>query len=233
MSYRVAIFTLTRDRLLYTKHCFETLREKAGYDFDHYIVDNGSEDGTMDWLLENQNMFANIIWNPYNVGLCAGNNQALEMIRKSGKEYDLIAKFDNDAEVITENIITEMAYLFAEVGKPMLLSPRVIGINKQPIRTHIIKKYKHPIGITNHIGGLFTWCNAGLYLQYTYPDDLPLARGDDSAFAHWVYKQGYHVGYVEDLVVNHFETTEGQSERFPDYFTRKLKEEIEIPDAKT
>lgn len=228
MSYRVAIFTLTRDRLLYSRHCFSTLLEKAGYDFDHYIVDNGSQDGTVAWLDDNKDLFKDVTYNAKNIGLCAGNNQALQMIRESGIQYDLIAKFDNDAEVVTENIVAEMVSLYSQADKPMLLSPRVVGINKQPNRSYVELAYTHPIGITNHIGGLFSWCNAYLYLQYTYPDNLPLARGDDSAFAYWVYQKELIVGYVEDLVVNHFETTAGQAARFPDYFTRKWEEELSL-----
>lgn len=229
---KIALFTLVRDRLFYTQHCFKTLREKAGYDFDHYIVDNGSQDGTFEWLHQSLDQFKQVTWNSENRGLCAGNNQALDMVRRSGVKYDLIAKFDNDCEVISNNIISEIAAIYSQTTRPMLLSPSVTGINKQPKRSYIEKAFTHPIGVTNHIGGLFAWCNADLYLQYTYPDNLPLARGDDSAFAYWVYQQKLIVGYVEDLVVNHFETAAGQAARFPDYFSRKWKEEEEIINAK-
>lgn len=228
MDYKVAIFSLTRDRLYYTKYCFETLREKAGYPFDHYIVDNGSGDDTVHWLADREDQFKNVMYNVTNVGLCAGNNQALRMIRRSGTKYDLIVKMDNDCEVISDNIVAEMVALYKQAKKPMLLSPSVAGISRQPRRSYIEKIYSHPIGVTNHIGGLFSWCNANLYLQYTYPDNLPLASGDDSAFAYWVYQKKYIVGYVEDLVVNHFETTEGQFQRYPEYFDRKWREEKEI-----
>lgn len=228
MSQRVALFSLVRDRLFYSQHCFKTLREKAGYEFDHYIVDNGSTDGTQAWLLDNRKNWKGLKIFSTNRGLCAGNNAALDMIRTSGIKYDLIAKFDNDAEVISDNIVAQMIDLYSQTTRPMLLSPSVIGISKQPKRSYVEKAFTHPIGVTNHIGGLFAWCNADLYLQYTYPDNLPLARGDDSAFAYWVYQQKLIVGYVEDLVVNHFETAAGQAARFPDYFARKWKEEEEI-----
>lgn len=225
---RVAIFSLLRDRLFYSQHCFKTLREKAGYDYDHYIVNNGSEDGTAEWLWEEPGNWKAVYTNKKNVGLCAGNNQALSMIRNSGIKYDLIVKCDNDAEVISDDIVAQMVDLYSQTTRPMLLSPSVIGISKQPKRSYVEKAFTHPIGVTNHIGGLFTWCNADLYLQYTYPDNLPLASGDDSAFAYWVYQKTLIVGYVEDLVVNHFETTDGQFRRFPQYFERKWKEEEEI-----
>jgi len=39
---KIAIYTLTGDRLEYTKYCFDLLQKKAGYSYDHYIADNGS-----------------------------------------------------------------------------------------------------------------------------------------------------------------------------------------------
>lgn len=224
---RVAIFSLCRDRIFYSQHCFALLHEKAGHDFDHYIINNGSEDGTTEWLVDNLKLFKYVFFSEKNLGLCAGNNMALHLIRNSGVKYDLICKFDNDCEVISDNIVAEMVALYKQARKPMLLSPRVTGISKQPKRSYIENAYSRPIGVTNHIGGLFAWCNADLYLKYTYPDNLPLARGDDSAFAYWVYQKKFIVGYVEDLVVNHFEGTEGQAARYPDYFSRKWEEEKE------
>lgn len=230
MTYQVAIFSLLRDRLYYSQHCFKILHDKAGYEFDHYIVDNGSEDGTSDWLAENDYLWKAVRFNGKNYGLCAGDNQALQMIRDSGIKYDLIAKFDNDAEVISDNIVAEMVDLYKQSKKPMLLSPRVTGISRQPVRSYTQTAFSHPIGVTNHIGGLFAWCNADLYLQYTYPDNLPLASGDDSAFAYWVYQKKFIVGYVEDLVVNHFEGENGgQLARYGSYFERKWVEEKELP----
>lgn len=229
MSYRVAVFTLCRDRLFYTQHCFRLLHEKSGYPIDHYIINNGSEDSTTEWLIDNLELFKYVFFSEKNLGLCAGNNMALHLIRNSGIKYDLIAKFDNDAEVISDNIVAEMVALYKQLKKPALLSPRVTGISKQPKRSYTVNDYSRPIGVTNHIGGLFAWCNADLYLKYTYPDNLPLARGDDSAFAYWVYQKKFIVGYVEDLVVNHFESSDGQFRRYPDYFSRKWKEEEELP----
>ena len=49
----IAVLSLTRDRLDYTKHCFGRLIELAGCDFDWYITDQGSNDGTVDWLHAN------------------------------------------------------------------------------------------------------------------------------------------------------------------------------------
>ena len=50
---KVAIFSLTYDRLEYTKECFDSMYKTAGYPIDvHVIVDNGSKDGTIEWVKE-------------------------------------------------------------------------------------------------------------------------------------------------------------------------------------
>src|SRR3972149_4932943 len=103
---RIAIYTLTRDRFEFTKHCFETLWEKADYQYDHYIVDNGSEDETKTWLAANVERFKRVLSLPKNIGISKGSNVALGEIFK--QEYDIVAKFDNDCEVITPKILSAM-----------------------------------------------------------------------------------------------------------------------------
>ena len=60
-----------------------------------------------------------------------------------------------------------------------------------------------------------------------YPETLPKAWGQDDHFCNWTKSKGCKVGYIEGLIVNHFETTDGQARRFPEYFERKFKEEKE------
>ena len=47
---RVACFVLTWNRLDYTMRALESLDRTAGYPIDVFIVDNGSTDGTTEWL---------------------------------------------------------------------------------------------------------------------------------------------------------------------------------------
>lgn len=222
----IAIYTLTRDRIDYSKRAFALLKERAGMAYDHYIVDNGSKDGTAQWLAENRSEFYLVNFFSVNKGLAAGGNEALDMIAYSGKQYDLIIKMDNDCEVVTDNILVEIATLYGQVEKPMMLSPQVTGINRQPKRSYYLDIWPpYKIGVTGHIGGIFLCLNAPLFLSYRYPLNIPLASGDDSSISDWVYTQRLIVGYIENLVVHHMDTTDGQVEKYPEYFKRKWKEE--------
>jgi glycosyltransferase involved in cell wall biosynthesis len=101
---KVVIFTLTMNRLKYTKESFATLKKTAGYPYTHVIVDNGSTDGTKKWIEKN---FDNYILNESNQGISIASNQALELISES-LEADIIVKFDNDAYCLTDNWLLKM-----------------------------------------------------------------------------------------------------------------------------
>lgn len=231
---KIAIYTLTRDRLDYTKHCFNSLRDKAGHQFDHFVIDNGSHDDTQEWIVEEirSGRLRSIIRLPENKGISVASNLALNRICDLG--YDLIIKMDNDCEVISENLLGQIVEIYEDIlSKPFnpsyVLSPRVEGINNQPARAAFESHGGRRIGLTGIIGGLFHIVPAKVYKAYLeqggYPEGLPKAHGQDDNFCHWVLSNGGKLGYIEGLIVNHYEGTDGQAKRYPDYFQRKFKEE--------
>ena len=226
---RIAVFTLTRERLFYTQHCFKTLRERAGYPFHHLVIDNGSQDGTDKWLVNKYSKLDNVdyVLLDENVGLARGCNLAYDLLKD---DYDLIIKMDNDCEVLSDGIILSIADLYAileykGLDKKYNLSPRVKGIVNQPQRIGLHKFFEYQIGLTSHIGGLFSIISTSLRSNFSFPDTLPKARGQDSYQSARVLSLGGFCGYIENLAVNHYETTDGQKLRYPEYFTRKYKEE--------
>jgi glycosyltransferase involved in cell wall biosynthesis len=225
---KVALYTLTRERLDYTKHCFGELRSKAGMDFDHFVVDNGSDDGTQLWLeREYQDRYdgVRLIKNDNNMGISVGSNQALDYI---GSGYDLIFKMDNDCEVNYDGIIARIVRLYENtppLSSDFMLSPRVEGIINQPHRARETMLDDVRVGITGSIGGLFHVMRADLYQQFRYDESLPLAQGQDQQVCAWYRAQGGQLGYLEPITVQHYESTEGQVLRYPEYFERKWKEE--------
>lgn len=219
---KVAIYTLTRDRLAYSKRCFRSLWQNAGYPVDHFIIDNGSIDGTAEWLANSRHRFALVCLCPENIGISRASNLALDII---GDNYDIIVKMDNDCEIVTPNLVTEMVKVFKDAPRPMMLSPRVEGINRQPRRAYMLTVGGYEIGRTGIVGGLCHWLPSKVYQQYRYPIDLPKAWGQDDHLCDWLYKQSVEMGYVEALTVNHCDGTDGQAQRYPEYFERKRREE--------
>lgn len=227
---RIAIYTLTRERLEYTQRSFALLKQMAGAPYDHFVVDNGSKDGTREWLMENAGDFQQLTIFSENKGISQGSNSALYAISAAeewrGSKYDLIIKMDNDCEIATMGIIDKICHLYEALGSEWdkyVLSPRVEGINSQPSR---IAELPNGIGQTAIVGGLFHIVPRSVYERYgSYPLNVPKAKGQDDDFCAWANREGMIVGYIENLLVKHMDTTDGQCQKFPEYFQRKWDEE--------
>lgn len=229
----IAAYSLCRDRLSYSRYCFDLLRKNAGTPFDHFVVDNGSTDGTAEWL-EREYRPAWLWLNPTNLGISRASNLALDAIFRSG-HYRAVVKLDNDCEVLEPDTLKRACEALEELNaKPLgsrwVISPRVEGIAHQPKRVREefwTKNYR--VGETSIIGGLFHVVPADIYARYRYPENMPLAKGQDDHFCQWIRGQGGHLGYVENVAVNHYRTTDGQCKDFPEYFHRKWAEESTLP----
>ncbi len=222
---RIAVYSLTRDRLEYTKRSFESLRKLAGCGYDHFVVDQGSIDETPEWL-KNEYRPHWLVLLPENVGIARGANMALDAIFSQG-DWDLVVKMDNDCLVQSENLLKQIVEVFASV-KPLqsrfMLSPRVEGIQKQPRRVRDIQLAGRRVGITGIIGGLFHVLPGDLYKQYRYDTSTPRGAYNDPKICSWFRGLGGETGYIEGLVVEHMDTTAGQVEKHPGYHERKQRE---------
>ena len=233
VDMKIAVLTLTRDRLEYTKHCFASLEKYAGCEYDHYVLDNGSTDGTAEWLFDE--------WLPgpgfryadrrfENIGIPRGMNALLQRIgeRESAGGYhdcgmyDVIVKFDNDCELTQKNTLRDVAQLALEGG--CLLSPRILGLNNPPVPLRELRIGDEIIQDIAQIGGIFLAVPAWVYDDFSYSEDVHVWGSDDVEICWWFRHQGGTCGYVKRLEAWHYEGTSGQHARYPEYFARTLAE---------
>jgi GT2 family glycosyltransferase len=215
----IAVLTLTRDRLAYTQHCFEALRDNAGCYFDHYVLDQGSTDGTAEYLLSqwvDGPVVDLALFMPDNIGINRGMDYLLEYAR----DYDVIVKFDNDCELTMPNTLRDVAHL--ALGGNCLLSPRILGLNNPPASQGTFEIAGETILDIPQIGGIFIAAPARAYQGFQH--DPTKLLDDDVDFCWWWRGTGGRCGYVERLTANHYETTSGQHARYPEYFARTLAE---------
>lgn len=226
-SQRIAIFTLTMNRLEYTKKTLESLKKFALYPYDHFIVDNGSTDGTVEWLKANQKEFniKELILNPENVGISKGSNQALDAI---GDGYDVIVKIDNDCELQTEGLVAAIAMIF-ERNRRLIISPNVEGLidNAGGVpRVGHAQMGPFLLGFVEHLGGISCAAPAEMYKIFRWKDEDFLHGMQDTIFSQAARQIGYTMAYLEDQRVMHIDSTYGQKEKFPEYFEKRKEEKI-------
>jgi GT2 family glycosyltransferase len=79
----VSIIVLTRNQLEHTRVCFDSLRRHTPEPHEIVFVDNGSTDGTVDWLrgIVRDHPAARAVLKAGNLGFAGGNNQGLAMAR--------------------------------------------------------------------------------------------------------------------------------------------------------
>lgn len=219
------MLTLTRDRLAYTQHCFEMLRRYAGCAYDHYVLDQASEDGTAEWLLHadlggEANSITSVIFGRENIGISRGMNKLLDDVKDAG--YDAIVKFDNDCELVEPDTLRVVCELAIEGG--CLLSPRVRGLKQPPSPSGAFRIGDETIYDIPQIGGIFLAAPGSWYERFRYSESNPRWGGDDVEVCRAFRDAGGKCGYVQRLTAWHYETTVGQEQRFADYFTRKYAE---------
>lgn len=219
---KVAVLSLTRDRLDYTKHCFAKLRENAGIPFDHYILDQGSKDGTQEWLFEHAGDFKHVELLGENVGI----SRALNILLGAAvdHDYDIYVKFDNDCELVTPGTLKEAAEYVAwaeEEGTDLIVSPHIQGLNEPPP----YDDDGEGLGFVGQLGGIFMAIPGWVFQEFRYDEQgNPKWGMDDVQLSQWFRNQGGRLAYLLDYPANHYQTTEGQKQTYPEYWERKKGE---------
>jgi GT2 family glycosyltransferase len=203
--------------LQYSKHCFGSLREHAGCDYDHFVLDQGSDDGTAEWLADQDDL--DVTYLTSNVGIARGLNMLLDALDGT---HDVIVKFDNDCELTQPNTLRDVCKVAVEHGT--IVSPRILGLNNPPPIMGELRAGDETVLDIPQIGGIFMAVPAWVFDEFTYDETSPLWGGDDVSLCAWFRAQGGTCGYVKRFEAWHYEGTSGQHERYGEYFARTLAE---------
>lgn len=247
----VAVFTLSYDRLEYTSRFFKTLRDTAGYGKLHwYVIEQGSKDGSVEWLQEHVVDFGasgtlvqdagnpkgswvhngnnHVFFSPDNLGITLGSNKAIDEIKGSGM-HDIIIKIDNDTKFMTLGWLADMVDLWKR-NHLLYVSPYVEGLVHNPggaPRVGHAKIGPYFVEVTQHVGGIFAMIDAHAYDKFRWQDQF-LHGNQDAEASRAFTRLGYMPMYLPIHRIEHSDGTEGQIEKFPDYFERRKKEKTQV-----
>lgn len=226
---KVAIYTLAMDRLEYTKKMYKSIDELSGYEFDWFVLDQNSKDGTDEWIKsltrdKGEHWRGKLVYKLYkkNTGIAKGWNNAIELIKKTG-DYDIVIKVDNDAQLMTEGWLKDMVEIF-ERNRTLILSPSVEGLDGLPGGVLRQRQGDSPyvtindrvLGIVPNLGGIVFATPIELFNEWTFNPSFD--GNKDYLLSQYASAMGYSMFYMEEYRVAHIDGTKGQHEKFPEYF---------------
>ena len=137
---KLSIITLTYNHLKYTKKIIESLYKYTS-DFELIIVDNGSTDGTGEYLKSLNYDNLKIIFNTENLGFSRGNNQGIEIA-----EGEYIGFLNNDI-LLYPNWFEECEKVFqkenAAFVSPRHINPYYDNTNENNYIKYFQKNFKY------------------------------------------------------------------------------------------
>jgi len=142
---KVSIITRAFDRLEYTIKCINGVFYNAGYDnYEHIIVNQGSKDGTkewLDWIKKMPNNWYNKI-KPIHLKRNVGDFGGM----KVGFEYadgDLIMQLDNDIYMETKDWLSKMVFTFRKLDANVVMADRKGFIEKIPYDAKTLQRIQY------------------------------------------------------------------------------------------
>jgi len=223
---KVAIFSLCKNRFSYTKRTLESLHNKTHIPYEHYIIDQASTDGTLNYLNKHKDIY-NLKIYPLgiNIGINRGVNFAIDKI---GDEADIILKLDNDVEIETTGWLEKMIKALAPKS---VISPYVKGLidNRGGVQRYTTIK-KLNIGLTPFIGGICMIAHRRAWYEDSGGWEFPKPKhaGGDKSFCMKLELAGYKFGYKEDVFIKHIDDTIGQHKKYKNYFEKRKVERSKV-----
>lgn len=202
----VCAITITYNRLELTKAMLKSFYSKTKVD-NHLFVDNGSTDGTHEYLLESGHDYIRF---KENKGITMAFKEAIRNVVADG--YDYLIKVDNDIEIVTQDIIQKMVGFFRAHGNKHVVAPIDLMINPN-YEPHIFWEGKvaggYDIKTTSHVGGAFMMMPMEIAERWMLEGDKPgdLQRG------YYFQSRGYKPVYLKNLKIKHV----GLSQSIKDY----------------
>ncbi|MEN9573772.1 MAG: hypothetical protein RL514_1627 [Verrucomicrobiota bacterium] len=209
---RLNIALMTFNALAYTKLCLASLRQHSTEAYNVFIVDNGSTDGTREWLAEqtDENLF--VEFSPANLGVPGGRNRLLQLIQPHLRTSDFVIFMDNDIEVMP-GWVEHFSNFF--VANPHVGIATAVG-HYFNVRGDLRELGAVPVGAPTPVdvacGGFVCWVRAATAAAVgEYDEKLGLFWHEDDDYTVRALASGWEVFIVPGAPVLHHEHKSGEA----------------------
>jgi len=218
---RVAVYTLTRDRLPYTRKSLKALRVMAGLDFDYYVGDNGSGADTREYLVEQaeKGRIHTLQLHDENIGQNLAANALLD---EMGPGYDWIVRWDNDMIPRTRRFLAKLLRVgerCKEYGVIPVLTPTITKLKFPPPALRMVDMEELELEQIGIAGGMCRAHTGKMFEDFRYNKFAPLGFGEANEMANFCEQTGVPILRVPGLEVEHLYGEDKQIEENPDEFT--------------
>ncbi|KAF0169898.1 MAG: wbdA, partial [Limisphaerales bacterium] len=207
---RLNIALMTFNALAYTKLCLASLRAHTTEPYNIFIVDNGSTDGTREWLAAqtDENLF--VEFSPANLGVPGGRNRLLQLIQPHLREDGFVIFMDNDIEVMP-GWVEHFSNFFA--AHPHVGIGTAVG-HQFVVRGDVRELGAVPVGVPAPVdvacGGFVCWVRSATARAVgDYDERLGLFWHEDDDYSVRALAEGWEVFIVPGAPVLHHEHKSG------------------------
>jgi len=206
--------------LEYSRANFARLRELAGTPYDLFVLDNGSRDGTPEWLERefDAGRIQGLVLSMDNLGICKGLNRLLDE-ELNPADYDVVVRFDNDCEVLREGTLAKVCQVAFE--NDLIVAPKVLGLRNPPPSSADLFLGEDVLDVTGILGGVFMAVPAHIFNDFRYDEANPVWGGDEYICSWW-QESGGVCGYLRGWEVMH--DTDRHHTDHPEHFFRRQRE---------
>ena len=221
---KVSVITRCYNRLEYTSMCIRSIRHLTDYEnYNHIIIDQGSTDGTQDFLnsLIKENFYKlKVQFNETNSGDAGG---MLDGFKLTDNDCKYIFQFDNDCEVITENYMEKLVNVMDLNPNIGLIMLKRNGVGRKIQPTNIRKINDVTVGDVSRA----TCC---MIIRKDLLEKINIwFNGEKIGWGFSVTDALKKLGYLTlkstDIEVNHIDggyAKHGQSKKYPIYFSNDI-----------
>lgn len=194
----IDIVTQTFNRLEFTKQCLEGIRSRTKTPFRLIVVDNGSADGTIEYLqgLRGEGVITHLVLNEENMGLMIPKAQGFAYV-----ESDLFVVTDSDCvpPLLEPDWLSRLAALMGKYRGYAQIAPRGPGTKDSPSDGTIMT--------VGNIPNIFVMNRRSAIEEIGGYDDKVVMRGQDAAICSRLKAAGWKLGRVVDMWANHLTET--------------------------